>query len=169
MGDEKEASANANSSPSSEEPTLADELGIAHLHDPIFGGRGRLFSAAGRNSPIAEFTRRYLVLHPPQKPFKEEVDTEDLVLSVDERGVLLNELGQVKNISGAKFKGHELYYLGQRKPGTLKHLAGWFDKTGKPHLLFVNGEPLTTEVIFKLRNKTHDGEISIYPDLTSDD
>lgn len=149
--------------------TFAEELGIEDLSDPIFGGRGRIFSAAGKYSPVAEFTEDFLIMHPPQMPFDESGKSEDFVVNVDDSGVLLDELNRQKKIAGARFKGHELYWLGETKPGTLKHYAGWFDKHDIAHLLYVNGEPITTEIIFKLRNKTHDGEISIFPDLESDD
>jgi hypothetical protein len=149
--------------------TLAEELGIEDLSDPIFGGRGRIFSAAGKDSPVAEFTDEFLIMHPPQMPFDESGKSEDFVVNVDDSGILLDELMRQKKIAGARFKGHELYWLGETKPGTLKHYAGWFDKHDIAHLLYVNGEPITTEIIFKLRNKTHDGEISIFPDLESDD
>ena len=149
--------------------TLAEELGIEDLSDPIFGGRGRIFSAAGKDSPVAEFTDDFLIMHPPQMPFDESGKSEDFVVNVDDSGILLDELMRQKKIAGARFKGRELYWLGETKPGTLKHYAGWFDKHDIAHLLYVNGEPITTEIIFKLRNKTHDGEISIFPDLESDD
>lgn len=149
--------------------SLADELGIEDLFDPIFGGRGRLFSAAGRNSPVAEFTPKHLILHPPQKPFEEVGDEDDIAARVDGRGVLLDDFQQPKRISGAKFRGNALYWLGKQKLGTLRYFAGWFDEQGRPHMLFVNGEPITVDIVFRLRNKTHDGEISIFPDLESDD
>jgi len=149
--------------------TFAEELGIEDLSDPIFGGRGRIFSAAGKDSPVAEFTDDFLIMHPPQMPFDDSGVSEDFVVNVDDSGILLDELNSQKKIAGARFKGHELYWLGECKPGTFKHYAGWFDKHDIAHLLYVNGEPITTEIIFKLRNKTHDGEISIFPDLESDD
>jgi hypothetical protein len=153
------------------ELSLVDELGIEDLADPLAGGRGRLFSAAGRLSPVAEFTERFLVMHPPQLPFQEfdQGPAEDIVFHCDEMGILLDELGRQKRIAGAKFRGKSLYWLAERKPGTTKHYAGWFDESGKPHLLFVNDEPITTDIVFRLRNKTHDGELSIFPDLASDE
>lgn len=147
---------------------LADELGIQDINDPIFGGRGRLFSAAGRQSPIAEFTSQFLIMHPPQKPFTEQGPSEDIVIRIDKRGILLDELGRPKHIPGAKFNGNQLWFMGERKRGTLRHFAAWFDSEGNAHRLFVNNEALTTEIIYRLRNKTHDGEISIFPDIKSD-
>jgi hypothetical protein len=151
------------------EATFAEELGIDNISEPIFGGRGRLFSAAGKDAPVAEFTDDFLIMHPPQRPFDDFGPSEDFFNQVDDSGILLDELNRQKKISGARFKGHELYWLGEQKPGTSKHYAGWFDKHDIAHMLYVNGEPITTEIVFKLRNKTHNGEISIFPDLESDD
>lgn len=166
MPDDREDN-HANTDPD-HELTLADELGIEDLCEPIFGGRGRLFSAAGRESPVAEFTEQFLVLRPPQKPYSDHGPTEDVIIHVDESGILLDELGRQKHIPGAKFQGHAIFWLGEQKPGTLRHYGGWFDAEGKSHRLYVAGEALTTEIIFRLRNKTHDGEISIFPDVASD-
>jgi hypothetical protein len=154
--------------PPSGDQTLADELGIDEIRNPVFGGRGRIFSAAGRQSPVATFTSDFLMLHPPQKPFTETGPSEDISIKVDKRGVLIDELNRPKHISGAKFRGQQLWYLGERKIGTLKHYAGWFDQKDVPHKLYVNNEALTTDIVFRLRNKTHDGEVSIFPDIKSE-
>lgn len=154
--------------PPSGDQALADELGIDEIRNPVFGGRGRIFSAAGRQSPVASFTDDFLMLHPPQKPFNEAGPSEDILIKVDKRGVLLDELNRPKHISGAKYRGQQLWWLGEKKIGTLKHYAGWFDQQDVPHKLFVNNEALTTDIVFRLRNKTHDGEISIFPDIKSD-
>ena len=147
---------------------LVDELGVQDLRELIFGNRGRLFSAAGREAPVAEFTEEFVILHPPQKPFEEIGSSEDIVIHVDDRGVLLNEIGQPRKISGAKFGGAELWWLGERAPGSIKHYAGWFDESGNVHRLLVNGEPITTEAVYRMRNRTHDGELSIFPDVSTD-
>lgn len=147
---------------------LIDELGVQDLRELIFGKRGRLFSAAGRESPVAEFTSDFLVLHPPQKPFEEIGSSEDIIIHVDDKGILLNEIGQARKIAGAKFGGAELWWLGERAPNSIKHYAGWFDDKGKVHKLYINGEPITTEVVYRMRNRTHDGELSIFPDVTTD-
>ncbi|HEY9777382.1 MAG TPA: hypothetical protein V6C81_26705 [Planktothrix sp.] len=149
---------------------LAEELGIEDIRMPIFGGRGRLFSAAGKESPVAEFNKEFLVLHPPDKPFTEadENGSEDFMIKVDKRGILLDELGNPKVIHGARYKGAQLWYLGDQKKGTLKHYAGYFDQHETIHKLYVNNEPLTSDIIYRLRNKTHDGEVSIFPDIKSD-
>lgn len=147
---------------------LVDELGIEDVNDPLAGGRGRLFSAAGRFSPLIEFTDEHVIMHPPQLPFSEDGPSEDIVTKVDSRGVLLDEIGNAKHIAGARFNGQVLWYLGEQLPGTTKYLVAWFDQQGRPHKLYVNDEPLTVDVVFRLRNKTHDGELSFFADVTTD-
>lgn len=154
---------------STDEPVpLVDELGVEDLRELIFGTRGRLFSAAGRQSPVAEFAENYVILHPPQKPFEEIGPSEDIVIHVDDRGVLLNEIGQPRKIAGARFNGHELWWLGERMPDTLKHYIGWFDDQGKAHKLYLDGQAMTSEVAYRLRNRTHNGELSTFSEITTD-
>lgn len=150
--------------------SLADELGIEDLSEPIFGGRGRFFSAAGKESPVAEFTEDFLVLHPPQKPFDETYQgpSEDIVIRMDEEGVLINEIGERKKVGGARFNGRDLYYFFEQKPGTLKHLVVFFDDEGKHHFLKIDGERLVTSAVYQLRNMTHDGELTKFPEIESD-
>lgn len=165
--DPNNVSPDPNSVPPEDIP-LIDELGIVDIEEPLAGGRGRLFSAAGRYSPLVEFTKEYVIMHPPQLPFSEGGPAEDIRTHVDERGVLLDELGEPKCISGAKFKGMQLWCLGEQLQGTTKYLVAWFDGQNKAHKLYVNEEPLTLDVVFRLRNKTHDGELSFFADVTTD-
>lgn len=148
---------------------LIDELGVEDLDIPVAAGYGRIFSAAGKHSPLAEFTEEHLVLHPPQVPFHEDGPSEEIIIRVDGRGVLLDELGNPKHIPGAKFRGSTLWWLGEQKPESTRHFVGWFDQDGHLHKLYVNGEALTAEVVFRLRNKTHDGELSFFADITTDE
>lgn len=151
-----------------EDLPFAEELGIVENDFPIRGGRGRIFSAAGPFSPLIEFTDEHVIMHPPQLPFSEDGPAEDIHTQVDDRGVLLDELGKAKHIAGARFKGQMLWYLGEQLAGTSKYLVAWFDAQNKPHKLYVNEEPLTVDVVFRLRNKTHDGELSFFADVTTD-
>jgi hypothetical protein len=148
--------------------SFADELGVGDSLDPVFSGRGRLFSTAGPQSPIAEFTEDYLILYPPQKPLDEHTFREEITILVNERGVLLNELGEPRVIPAARFHGHELLCLAERSRNG-KHLVAWFDEAGQRHRLFLQGAELTIRGAIKLRNATHDGEISIFPELTSEE
>ena len=148
---------------------LVDELGVKDIRRVLFGGHGRLFSAAGRESPIVEVDDDFLIMHPAGKPFDSEGKSEDIKLQVSKRGVLLDELDREKSVPGAKYKGHSLWCLGERKPGTSKFFVAWFDESGKPHLLTFKGEKMTADHAFRLRNKTHDGELTINEEVGSDD
>lgn len=150
-----------------ESQSFIDELGVRDLKRPLRDSRGRQFSAAGRSTPVAEFTDDFLVLHPPQMPFQDadEGPAEEIVLMMDETGVLVNELNERKRISGAKYNGHALFYFWEQKPGTLKHYAVFFDENQQHHYLTVEGERVTTDVVYKLRNMTHDGELTRFKEL----
>lgn len=145
---------------------LVDELDVDGIKQGKFFAHGRLLSAATRQMPVVEFLDEALVMHPPEKPFEDEVG-EAHIVAVDARGVVLDDAGKPKKIAGARYKGREVWVFGERKPGTLRHLAVWFDDDGSPHKLLVQGEPITTDVVYKLRNRTHDGELSMFPDLVS--
>lgn len=149
--------------------TLVDELGVEDLTDVLFGLHGKIFSAAGRDSPVAEFEESGVFLRPANKPYTEESAVEEIIFHVDEKGILLNELGQQRKIIGARFKGQSIYTLGEMKPGTLKHYAAWFDDKWVAHKFYVQGEALTIDMIYRIRNRTHDGEISIFPEIRTDE
>jgi hypothetical protein len=150
------------------QPTLADELGVQDLKEVLFADRGRIFSAAGRESPIAEMEPDGVLLHPADKPFADGPPGEVINFRADARGVLLDELGQERRIVGAKYKGKPIYTLGEKKPNTEKHYAAWFDENNRPHKLYIEGEALTTDVVYRIRNRTPDGEIGIFSEVTSD-
>jgi hypothetical protein len=148
------------------ELALVDELGIEEqLSDPIYGGRGRLFSTAGRESPVAEFTETFLILHPPQNPFTETNFEDELTPSTSPRGVLLDNFGKEKKLPGAKYNNNPLYCLSKRDEQTGKHLVAWVDQNGKMGLLELDGRYITHDVAIKLRNRTHDGELGIFPEI----
>lgn len=148
--------------------SFVDELDVRDLRQPLRDSRGKVFSAAGRNAPVAEFTDEFLVLHPPQLPFQDadEGPAEEIVLMMDASGVLVDPWGERKNIPGAKFNGMSLFYYWEQKPGTLKHYAVLFDENNSPFFLAVDGERVTVDVIYKLRNMTHDGELTRFKELT---
>ncbi len=90
-------------------PGLADELGIEDIYQPLVGGHGKLFCAAGRDAPLVVFEEDFLVLHPAQKPLMEDdAGVEEMQVQVNERGLLLNELGEVKKITAAKYRGRPI-------------------------------------------------------------
>ena len=152
---------------SGEDISLVDELGIVDLDIPVYGGRGRVFSAAGRNAPVAEFTEDFLVLHPPQRPFEDEkAESEVIVIRMDDDGILINELGQRKKVPGAKFQGREIFYYWEQRPGTMKHYGVFFDEDHAHHFLILEDNRLTVDVIFQLRNMTHDGELAKFTEIS---
>ncbi len=61
-------------------------------------------------------------------PFQDADDgpAEEIVLMMDETGVLVDEFHERKRISGAKYNGRALFYFWEQKPGTLKHYAVFF-------------------------------------------
>lgn len=170
--DDQNLPSSANQGPSqSEKPdentSLVDELGIQDIYEPMAGLDGKIFCTAGRDAPIVEFNEDYLILHPPQLPFYEQGPEEEIVVSVDERGIVLDELGVAKKIPTAKYQGFPIYYFGEQKEGTLKHYAAVL--TADERLVFIfdeKGERLTTDDVYKLRNKSVNGEISQFPGLS---
>jgi hypothetical protein len=152
--------------PSNNEPkTLVDDLGVESLRDLFIGKHGKLFSAAGRNSPVVEVEDDFLIMHPPNKPLNDGRDIENIMIKVDDKGILLDELGSQKRISGAKFNGNPIYILGECEPDSTRNLVAALDKDGELHRLYLDTKMLTAPAAFKLRNKTHDGELSIFSDL----
>ena len=147
---------------------LVDDLGVIDLRELIFAKKGRLFSAAGRESPVAELTDGFLILHPSDKPLSDDEKGESIAIRVNESGIMLDELGNVRRVVGAKYKGQIIYCLGERIPDTTKNMCGWQDKDGKIHKLIYNEEPLSVAGAYKLRNKTHNGELEDVQDLTSE-
>ena len=170
--DDQNLPSSANQSPSQsdksdENTSLVDELGIHDIYEPMAGLDGKIFCTAGRDTPVAEFNEDYLILHPPQLPFYEQGPEEEIVVSVDERGIVLDELGVAKKIPTAKYQGFPIYYFGEQKEGTLKHYAAVL--TADERLVFIfdeKGERLTTDDVYKLRNKSVNGEISQFPGLS---
>jgi len=150
--------------------SFVDELNVKDLRQPLRDSRGKVFSAAGRNTPVAEFTDEFLVLHPPQLPFQEadEGPAEEIVLMMDETGVLVDQFGERKKIPGAKFNGRPVFHYWEQKPGTLRHYAVFFDDDGQHHYLTVEDERVTVDVVYKLRNMTHDGELTRFKELKED-
>jgi len=166
MADNEDQQINHQQTNDPNEIALADELGIAELEDPIYGGRGRLFSTAGREAPVAEFTESFLILHPPQNPFTDSNFEDELTPSMSPRGVLLDNFGREKKLVGAKYRNYPLYCLAKRDEQTGKHLVAWVDENGRMGLLAMEGRFLTFDMAIKLRNRTHDGELSIFPELS---
>lgn len=160
-------SQSSSQSDTSDIASLIDELGIQDIYEPMADLDGKMFCTAGRDTPVAEFSEEYLILHPPQLPFYEQGPEEEIVVAVDERGIVLDELGMAKKIPTAKYQGFPIYYFGEQKVGTLKHYAAVL--TTDDRLVFIfddKGDRLTTDDVYKLRNKSVNGEISQFPGLS---
>lgn len=154
--------------PQSEVPkALVDELDVNGIKQGKYFAHGRLLSAATRQMPVVEFLDEALVMHPPEKPFEDD-PSESAPIAVDDRGILLDENNMPKKVAGARYKGRSIWWLGEKRPGTMKHFAAWFDDAGVVHRLLVQGQAITTDVVYKLRNRTHDGELGMFPDLASE-
>jgi hypothetical protein len=156
-----------------DQTSLRDELGINDLSEPIVGARGKLFAAAGREAPVAEFTEQSVVLHPPQLPFQTDKLAQLITESASDRGVLLDASGNELKVAGAKYRGAAIFYLKERDQLTGKHLVGWFaDSRGeariKPSYLYHQGKPMTDSVAIEFRNKTLDGEIAAIIDQNTE-
>lgn len=150
---------------------LADELGIEDIYQPLVGGHGKLFCAAGKDAPLVVFEEDFLVLHPPQKPLMDEAEpVEEMVIQVNERGLLLNELGEVKKINSARYKGRPIFISGEQRDDTTKHFVVVEDYDGSLHFIFnddLDGERITADECYRFRNTTHDGELTKFGQLSS--
>lgn len=164
----KKKTTSKSKTPSSpKERSFAEELGVVDLGDPILASHGRIFSVAGPDHPVAEFTDEFLVMHPSDRPYQAEdkSPSEDIVFRMDARGVILNEIGEPKKIPGAKFNNHEIFVYYKLRPGSLFHYVVFFDDDKRPNFLTVRGHRLTTELVYKLRNMTHNGDLTFYPEM----
>lgn len=141
---------------------------MGELLDPIFAARGKLFSTAGRNTPVAELTEKFLIFYPPDKPLEENKTGQEILLEKSKEGILLNALRELRTISGARFKGQQLFCLAEKNSSTGRYPAAWLDKDGRVHKLYWQGEELSIQAAFRLRNRTYNGELGIFPDLTTD-
>ncbi len=161
------SSQNSSQPSDSEHVSLVDELGIRDIYEPMADLDGKVFCTAGRDTPVVEWAEDFLILHPPQLPFYEQGPEEEIVVMVDDRGIVLDELGVPKKIPTAKYQGFPIYYFGEQKEGTLKHYAVVL--TPDERLVFIfndKEERLTTDDVYKLRNKSVNGEISQFPGLS---
>lgn len=149
------------------EKSFAEELGIVDLGDPILASRGRLFSVAGPDHPVAEITEEYVVIHPQDKPYQQEdiAPSENIVFNMNDRGIILNEIGEPRKIPGARYNGYEVFVYWKLRAGTLFHFVVFFDQDDVPNFLTINGHRLTTKEAYKLRNMTHNGDLTHFPDI----
>lgn len=147
---------------------LAEELKVEDLSRCIYFKDNKLFAAAGPGIPLLQMGAdgTFLSLD-PNKPYRPDVD-EELTVEVDEHGRLLDPLGQVRKLTGMKFRGKQLYYLARRHPDTEQHLAAWFDESWQPHFLYLGETILSAPMILRIRSRMIDGELSSFEEISSD-
>lgn len=148
--------------------SIADELGVEDLNRTYFRKGGREFAAAGRKTPVAEIAYDGLVMYSPDKPLQEAEQVEEIKVTADNLGICLNELGERRKIVGARYKGRDLYWLAETAPGTTRHYVAWFDEEWQPHKIYLEGVPMTSDLVVKVRNRSVNGELSAFPEISSD-
>lgn len=148
---------------------LAEELGIEDIYQPLVGGHGQLFCAAGPEAPLVVIKDDALVIHPPQLPLMAEDHVEEMKVQVSKRGVLLDEFGKEKRVASAKYRGRPIFHWGECVPGTYRSYAIVEASDGAMHFIYdaTTGEKLPVDEVYRLRNRTHDGEIGKFPQLNS--
>ncbi|OPZ83894.1 MAG: hypothetical protein BWY75_02889 [bacterium ADurb.Bin425] len=148
---------------------LAEELGIEDIYNPLVGAHGRVFCAAGPDTPLVVIDEEALVIHPPQLPLMQDGQAETYGVQVSPRGILLDFNGTEKKIPMAKYRGRPIYYFGECVPGSYRHYAVVEDAKGDIHYIYDRDsrEKLSVDEVFRLRNRTHDSEIGRYPHLIS--
>lgn len=145
-------------------PTFEEKL----FRNLLFADDGFAVSVLGQNMPAATCDEDAIIIRPADNPLNSDLPTQNISTKVDERGVLLDDNGNPKKVSGARYQGNAIFHLAELKSGTLKNYVVWFDLGGNARRLYYQGQMLTSDIIYKLRNRTHDGEISIFPELKSD-
>lgn len=148
--------------------SLREELNVEDLSRCLFFKDSKLFAAAGPGMPLLQVNvdGTFVSLN-PDSPYRPEVD-EDVVISMDAQGRLLDPLGEVRKLTGMKYKGQALYYVNERHPENKQHLAAWFDSEGKAHFLYLGDTILSAAMILKIRNRTIDGELSKFDEIRSE-
>ena len=148
---------------------LAEELGIEDIYQPLVGGHGQLFCAAVPEVPLVVIKDDALVIHPPQLPLMAEDHVEEMKVQVSNRGILLDEFGKEKRVASAKYRGRPIFHWGECVPGTYRSYAIVEASDGAMHFIYdtTTGEKLPVDEVYRLRNRTHDGEIGKFPQLNS--
>jgi hypothetical protein len=155
-----------NTNPTDQSP-IVDQLGIIDLNDIIIPTETAVFAAAGRDAPVAEFAEDFLVMHPPHLPLVEDRACEVITEQVDERGILLDELGVPRKIGATKYRGLPLYVSGEQEEDSTRHIAVVLDEHNGTHFVYdEDGKRLNSDEIYKLRTKSVDGELSSIEGIT---
>lgn len=150
--------------------SLREELEIEDLSCCIFYKDHKIFAAAGPGLPLLQInTDGTFVSFDPDKPYSEEIQ-EEVVVNADEHGRLIDALGQLRRLTGMKYKGRPLYFIKERHPENQQNLAAWFDDEMKPHFLHLGEMILSANMILKIRDRMLmvDGELCNFSEITSD-
>lgn len=149
-------------------PALVDELGVEDLHRTYILKHGREFAAAGREIPVAEIDSNGLIMHNPDAPLSARGESEIIAVQCDEHGIVLNELGDRRKVAGARYHGNDLYWHKDTVPDTTRHYVAWYDSEWNAHGLYMEQTRLNVDIILKMRARTLNGELSIFPDLRTE-
>lgn len=148
---------------------LREELQIEDLSRCIYFKDSKLFAAAGPGLPLLQVnTDGTFVSLDPERPYNEVVHEEVFVARADEYGRLFDPLGQIRKLTGMKYKGNQLYYVDKYHPDNGQALAAWFDENWQPHYLYLGDTILSALMVLKIRNRMVDGELSVFEELSSD-
>jgi len=150
-----------------EMPSLKDELHIEDLSRCIFFKDQKIFAAAGPDLPLLQMNDdgTFISLN-PALPYRQEVH-EEVVTQSDEYGRLYDALGQLRRLTGMKYKGRTLYFVTARHPENGQNLAAWFDDDMKPHCLFIGENVLSAIMVMRIRDRMIDGELSRFDEISS--
>lgn len=166
---QEEETASSQKDPEPEGPmTLQRELEVNDLGRVMFFKDNKIFSAVGPQLPIVQLDKDgAFVSHAPDQPYREGVD-EELTVVKDSYGRLMDPLGEVRKLTGMKYNGRQLYYIADRHPENGQHLAAWFDDEWKAHRLYLGESLLSAYMVLKVRYRMIDGELSAFPEISSD-
>ncbi len=148
--------------------SLVKDLGVADLSRTYVRMDGREFAAAGTKYPVVEIDYFGMVMHHPDKPLCASDKEELISVEHDEHGIVLNELGERRKVAGARFRGRELFWHRDTIPESTRHYVAWFDEEWKPHSIFLVGNRLTVDMVLKMRSRTVNGELSVFPEVSTD-
>lgn len=149
-------------------PSIIDELGVEDLHKTYVLMNGREFAAAGREIPVAEFDDFGLVMHHPDQPLSDETVPEIISSRCNEHGIVIDELGEKRKIMGARYHGREIYWHKDIVPNSTRHFIAWYDDEWKAHALYLEDVRLNVDIVLKLRGRTLNGELSIFPEIRTE-
>lgn len=148
--------------------SLQRELEVNDLGRVMFFKDNKIFSAVGPELPIVQLDKDgAFVSHAPDQPYRENVD-EEMTVVHDKYGRLIDPLGEVRKLTGMKYNGQQLYYIAERHPENGQHLAAWFDDQWKAHKLYLGESLLSAYMVLKVRYRMLDGELSSFPEISSD-